>query len=524
MSNNKAPCLAVSFTCPSDIEVGDPVVISSSDYTVAAISAEADVKHIGTVVKHEDSATTCTVETKFRERRDDRTAAAVFANGPFVWDATGKAAAYTAESTVSVTGTETGPYAVVTGSNDKIKLNVNGGASQTFTLTAAANAVLTGSVAQNYAIDAGVNDKIELVIGTGSAQTFTLTAATKASVTGTQTETFAIVLDTSDKIKIKVGDGDSQTFTLTAGGTQTAANVVADLAALVDATASVSAGAVKITCDSSADTLEIEAVANDAYTVLGLTAAVTSPTLRTAANIVSDLAALTDASASVATDKVRITATDIADSITINEVANDTYATLGFTEGVTTPTLRTASQIVTDLAAMTDATASVASNHVKITADTDGDTIEIETIANDAYTLLGFTESEYSGESSHSPAAVAGVKISDPELCVVTGTKTGPFAITLNTNDKLKISIGGATAQTVTLTAGTARTATQIAEDINATATDVTASAYWGAVRLTADAPGDSIAVQSVTYNSATTLGFTVGTTAAPMIINTLEY
>jgi hypothetical protein len=519
----KAKCLAVSFTCPTTVEVGDPVLISSSDNTVAAIAAAADIRLIGTVAKHLDSATTCTVDTRFRERRDDRVAAAVFANGPFYWDATGKAAQYIKDATASVTCTVEEPYNIITGSNDKITLSIGGGASQTFTISPATPASITGAETESFNIASGAN-KVSISVGGGAAQDFTLTNATPASVTGTQTETFNIGDGTSDALKIKIGGGTSQTFTLTDGAARTAAQVVADLAALTDATASVDNGAVKITATDAADAIEIEAVANDCYTVLGFTAGSTSGTLRTAANIVTDLATLTGATASVATGAVKITATSADDSLEILAIADDAYTILGFTEEEVTGTLITVSDIITDMAALTDATATDEDGYLCITADSDTDSIEIESVANDCYTTVGFIEGTTGGAPTYRSGSIAGVQIKGPQLCSVQGGVVGPFAIVSSTNDAFKVTIGNGVAQTFALTAGTARTATQVAADINATATGFTASAVGPYLKLTASASGNAIAINSVTHSAASTLGFTEGSTAAPMTIETLEY
>lgn len=87
--------LAVSFTCLSSIEVGDVVVISA-DNTVVKNAAAGSLAVVGTVCKHGYLATKCTVETRFRERRDDRVSGAAVAVGPFVFDASGKVIAYDA--------------------------------------------------------------------------------------------------------------------------------------------------------------------------------------------------------------------------------------------------------------------------------------------------------------------------------------------------------------------------------------------------------------------------------------------
>lgn len=89
--------LAVSFTCLSSINVGDVVTISANN-TVVKLAEAGSLKVVGTVCKHGYLATSCTVETRFRERRDDRVSGAACAVGPFVFDANGKVIAYSAAS------------------------------------------------------------------------------------------------------------------------------------------------------------------------------------------------------------------------------------------------------------------------------------------------------------------------------------------------------------------------------------------------------------------------------------------
>ena len=85
--------LAVAFTCPTTIEVGD-VALIDDDNEIIKNNAAGSLKIVGVVATHKDDATTCVVNTKFRERRDDRLAGAACAVGPFVWDADMKAIEY----------------------------------------------------------------------------------------------------------------------------------------------------------------------------------------------------------------------------------------------------------------------------------------------------------------------------------------------------------------------------------------------------------------------------------------------
>ena len=90
------------------------------------------------------------------------------------------------------------------------------------------------------------------------------------AVTGTVAETFAITASSNDKLKIRVDGGTPQTFTLTAGATRSAANIVTNLSTLVGATASVATDKVKITSNSASGFIEFEYVNNSANATLGL--------------------------------------------------------------------------------------------------------------------------------------------------------------------------------------------------------------------------------------------------------------
>ncbi len=88
--------LAVSFICPTTIAVGDVAILNTAAAkTVKKNDAAGSVNLVGVVDAHLDGATTCTVATKFRERRDDRVSgAAIATTGPFVWDAAHKVIKY----------------------------------------------------------------------------------------------------------------------------------------------------------------------------------------------------------------------------------------------------------------------------------------------------------------------------------------------------------------------------------------------------------------------------------------------
>lgn len=103
-------------------------------------------------------------------------------------------------------------------------------------------------------------------------------AGVAATVTGTGTETFAVTANSNDTLQISVDGGPSQAVTLTAGTAQTVIQVVADInSALNEVTASVTGTSVKLTTaqKSVESRIEIEAVANDAYSLLGFSVGIT---------------------------------------------------------------------------------------------------------------------------------------------------------------------------------------------------------------------------------------------------------
>lgn len=104
----------------------------------------------------------------------------------------------------------------------------------------------------------------------------------RAEAAGSVAATFAIVNDTSDKVKVAIDGEAAVTIDLTAGGARTAAQIISDInTALIAAggnTANARAiewatGKIAIVSGSTGLTssVEIQTVANNAYTVLGLT-------------------------------------------------------------------------------------------------------------------------------------------------------------------------------------------------------------------------------------------------------------
>jgi hypothetical protein len=100
----------------------------------------------------------------------------------------------------------------------------------------------------------------------------------------------------------------------------------------------------------------------------------------------------------------------------------------------------------------------------------------------------------------------------------VTGAELGPFTITEGANDQFKMRLGISGAwgaeQTVTLTAGTARTAQQVCDDINAGTNGLNATISNNRVYAEGISPQNSLEILAATNDAYSTLGFNVGVNA----------
>ncbi|MDR3605479.1 MAG: hypothetical protein P4L38_12680 [Syntrophaceae bacterium] len=94
----------------------------------------------------------------------------------------------------------------------------------------------------------------------------------------------------------------------------------------------------------------------------------------------------------------------------------------------------------------------------------------------------------------------------------VTGANAGTFAIVADTSDVVGLKIGGDEKQTFTLTAGAARTAIQVAGEINATATGFVVTVNTdGKLVFTALNVNQSLEITAETHTANTVLGLTAG-------------
>ena len=109
---------------------------------------------------------------------------------------------------------------------------------------------------------------------TAAPGSYTFRQALSGRVTGTETGPFTFGTGASDAFKVKIGSHDAETVTLS--GSQISAQEVVDQinAGTAHLTASASNNKIKIVADTITDGVEIQTVANDAYSVLGLLEAV----------------------------------------------------------------------------------------------------------------------------------------------------------------------------------------------------------------------------------------------------------
>ena len=190
----------------------------------------------------------------------------------------------------SVLATNAQPY-TVTADNNVIKISLDGGADQVIELTegialSAQDVVddINTQLVGGYA-EVGTGDVVKIVsnsLGTTStieilnadATLFDFATTTQADIIATNNEPYTITTGAEDMIAVSIDGGDIQEITL-ASGTQTAAQIAVTInATLVGAVAQDDgSGALQIISNSAGSNSEVayHAVANNAYTILGLT-------------------------------------------------------------------------------------------------------------------------------------------------------------------------------------------------------------------------------------------------------------
>ncbi|MEI9812792.1 MAG: flagellin [Acidobacteriota bacterium] len=271
-----------------------------------------------------------------------------------------------------------------------------------------------------------------------------------AAVTGTDTSAY---LDTTSNniVSVKIDGGSQIDVTLTTQGKGTSkGQIVKELNGnatfAAAATASLEGNQLVIKSKGNSASSSVQVITTALNTALGLTAGTT------AAASASTGAALNvqNQANGTLTDKANIIGTDVAATATVTSTTNKITLTVGGTTGALTLTQGsslTKKQVVDDIntqiAASTVAntvSAKLVGNQVVFEAAKQGVTISVDTVANNAYTALGFT----AATSSSSHKAVA----SDAITLRFSGSGlTSPVDITLNT-----------------LTAGTTTTADLLAD------------------------------------------------------------
>jgi len=154
MNQGLQDILAISLACPTTIEVGDAVKISG-DNAVVKNTEIGSVNVAGVVCAHIPGAASCTVATRFRERRDDRLAGVAVTPGAFVWGPLNRAYPYTGASCASVTSSLAETYAIVSATSDVVSVKIGGDEKQVFTLTAGAARTATQVAAEINATAVG---------------------------------------------------------------------------------------------------------------------------------------------------------------------------------------------------------------------------------------------------------------------------------------------------------------------------------------------------------------------------------
>jgi len=127
--------LTVSFDYSGDIADGDRMKIGA-DRTVSRVTDPYDI-YVGRVYGVEAGIGRCTLVVPYVWNRDDVVAGeASMGPGYYVLGPDNKAFPYTQAKPARHDGTATGPKTVVVDTSDVIKLKIEGGSSQTITITA----------------------------------------------------------------------------------------------------------------------------------------------------------------------------------------------------------------------------------------------------------------------------------------------------------------------------------------------------------------------------------------------------
>lgn len=210
-----------------------------------------------------------------------------------------------------------------------------------------------------------------------NAGPFQFTSAVPGKLTGSEVDPFIFALDTNDKLKLRVRHnsvwGSEQTVTFAAGTTQAedASDAVNGQTSGVNASVTI-AGKLYIEAANPNDDIEILSVANDAYSTLGLTVGVYNHVPGTTTLVLS-----IDGGAD---QTFEFAAEEILDS-------SGAFAL-------------TSAQVVAQMTALTDGTASAAQGKLTVTSGATGtdSTVQVKSDST-CLTVFGFDTDEHAGVS-----------------------------------------------------------------------------------------------------------------------------
>jgi hypothetical protein len=368
----------------------------------------------------------------------------------------------------------TGPFSL--GAGGTIKVRMDGGAEQTFTLAGAA-ATMLGSNTETFALADG--DDMELTIDGGDAQTATVSltpaelptsnvepfnfasspktlslrvdggaaqpisfAGTAGEQTGSNTEPFVPVAAT--QLHVQVDGGATQAFIF--AGTETTAQLVADLinATAAGFVAEDDGGAVKLTSSTLGSASEIEIMNTSTAGLLTVLGFVAGSDLGTgfAANLAAATAA--EVAAEINTDTTGVIASDDDGAVLLTSDTDGTSSRLQITGGTANAILSfptnetsgtgdfpdgsavTAAQMVTWLAALLyGVTVAVDTAAVRLTSRSLGTASEIAIVGGTLATELGLTGSDAGSGDYAIGSAVTAAEVATKISATITDGTAG---------------------------------------------------------------------------------------------------
>lgn len=385
-----------------------------------------------------------------------------------------------------------------------LDLRVDNGPTQSFAFTATA-ATTTGSNTETFAFTDG--DTLSFAVDGGETQVVPFETLAASLLSGAvEPYNFA----NGDTLLVRVDGGAVQAVQIagTAGAVTTFAEPFAFVAATI--------------------TLSIDGGANQVFALSGVSAA----------DVVSDLAALTGATAVDVAGTVVITSNRLGASsdVEIVAAAGNALAELGVIVGNNAGTGGAASIAFLDATSaaelrdqfnndVTGATAGTFDLGVLITSDTIGKNSRLQVTGGLVNVQADFSTNEVSGSGDFNDASAASaaevvLKIDTATYGVVPTVDAGAVVLTSSTRGSgSQVAIlGGTAATTLGLTTSPAvvadfvnaatALASEIAVKIGATITGATASAVSSAVRVTSATNGATSRVQAIGGTMKTLLGF----------------